>query len=188
MVYWNTIDHDNNVYKQNKNFPYHYLLWKNHWKTTKKENNGKTYFTRPTPITFNNSFSHLYTSHQKQLLYSGDWFDPNHSGNLHSFCPSQKKIGRAAEMLWKLSSFLQYFFSKHHKEVWGQEGPTGLFSSMNEMLNVPCCLFPYFLCHKEKSLLAVSSRQLAFSAVQNCIIQANENPPKCNIVDRKPKT
>lgn len=37
MAYWNTIDYDNNVYKQIiKTLPYHHLLWKNH---LKKNNN-----------------------------------------------------------------------------------------------------------------------------------------------------
>lgn len=174
-----------------KIFPYCYLRWKNHWKKQPKDQkttkrSWETYFTRPNPITFNNSFSHFLTSHQKQLLNSGLIWTPNRSGISSQFLSFTEKYTEGFLQLKcsrKLFSFLQYFFSEHHKEVWELEVTTGLFSSINEMLNVPCCFSPYFACHQERRLSAASSRQLAFSAIQNCIIQANENPPKCNIVD-----
>ncbi len=41
MIYWNTIDYDNNVYKQIiKKLPYHHLLW-NLLKNSQEKDNEK---------------------------------------------------------------------------------------------------------------------------------------------------
>lgn len=41
MVYWNTIDHDNNVYKQNKNFPLSLLALEEPFQNNQEKENGK---------------------------------------------------------------------------------------------------------------------------------------------------